>query len=230
MNNDCWKYIASFFQLEEWMNFLLTCKSINNSLFPIFKQNTNMLNIFVFGRLYQLVINRSKAVGLEKYRRHRILNYIKGKSEYEIIMEGLAIAKTYNNKNMKRYKSRQTNGWHSFTQKVPKEHMNNFYLGRCLQFVLDSSNKKEYSSLLIDEEQTINEAHNLRKLQVKKYIDNGFHHVWCGSIYLNHGEEGCNWTIGKDTCDCEFKRYWLEEEDITNLDQTCCVSLHSEKV
>ena len=148
-----------------------------------------MISLFNKGRYYQIVTDMSKNVvtttdpitGETEYRRDKILEYMQSLSEEQIEVEAIHILET-NNKHHRRFPE---NGWNNIVTVFPENTLNFlrrfcivnsegvlditdrsrerlFYLGRCVQFLLNTNAKMRLLDLLNDMQSVVSKAHELR--------------------------------------------------------------------
>ena len=89
---------------------------------------TMLFNIsdFEYGRMYQLVIDRTKNLENKPSRRRKCGSYMKSKTKQEIIKEAYQITNIFR----KKYKRKEYNEWFD----LDIDHEGDFYLGRCIRF------------------------------------------------------------------------------------------------
>jgi len=167
---------------------------------------------FKYGRMYQLVIDKSKSVPQSHNRRYAILRYIKSKTKNEIIEEANQIVQKHiNRKSNKSNKTKKYNEFANLEINEPVKCQDDFYLGRCLQFILDSNNNM-YWSEIFNEYDIVEKAHEMKvKMLYPKEGDSfDIKSCDCGT-----------WCYGDRRCSCGNRRIELECDDyINSLDDT----------
>ena len=169
---------------------------------------------FEYGRYYQIVADRSKYIYETKYikRRENIIHYMNTGSVDQIIGECLLII-------LEAKIKPKSNDWYDITMSISihNEVYDDFYIGRCIQFILDTNNNIKASELVnMEEKDLVFKAHEMktRLLLVKDGIDIEF--------------KGCDycdtWTVGDKRCSCGNRRCFLDYNLLTSLDDTNIVS------
>lgn len=178
------------------------------TLFPL------MINIseFEYGRFYQLVIDKSRNIkhSRDRPRRYRCSAYMRSKTKIEILEEAYAIIDHYKYKR----KSKVTVGdWWRISRIEPI--VDDFYYGRCFQFLLDTNAKTTIDDLLAKEDdEVILDAH---KLKVKILEPNPM----SGDEYRVDCDECSTWYHGDKRCSCGNRRCYLSYNDyVESLDDT----------
>lgn len=163
---------------------------------------------FLYGRFYQLVADKSSFYQ-GPGRRHRVCSYLNSKSKEEMIIEAREIANNYLNKKGQK----KTSGWCHFNQEIPAENQNDFYFGRCVQFVMNSNNQLLYDDLILNRTNTINKAIEMKTLQIYPKKGQTFDtHKICGY------ESNCTWSYGEKRCSCYNMRFYLEVYPAESID------------
>lgn len=161
-------------------------------------------NEFQYGRMYQLVLDKSKAHKPEPGRGERMQKYIKTRCKEEIIVEAIQILLPYRNRRK---------DWHNLLENSPPN--GDFYFGRCVQFLLDSNHKRKYEGLIVSRIATVKKAHDEKQRQLTPGI---------GSVEFDVSNqcdtEECTWTYGEKRCDCGNMKFDLYIEPVTSLDTT----------
>ena len=172
------------------------CYDINNII-------VKLMNIsdFQYGRMYQLVIDKTKNIENIPDRRYECLNYIDTLTKSEIIKEAYVISKRLN-------KRKINNEWHE----LEIDHIGNFYFGRCIQFILDSNNKINIKDLLNKTElDIVQQAHEMKTLMLASKK---------GTEFAVRGCDCDTWYVGDKRCDCGNRRCYLESKSVRSLDDT----------
>lgn len=87
-----------------------------------------------------------------------------------------------------------------------------FYFGRCVQFILDSNNKINIIDLFNEGYDVIGEAHEMKTLMLRPKE---------GDELSVDGCDDCNtWCVGDRRCECGNRRCSLAHQDATSLDDT----------
>lgn len=164
---------------------------------------------FEYGRMYQLVMDKTKRILPSYGRRYRILDWMEMQSKEKIIQEANYII---SNHNYKRHRHIY-NEFAKLKLKEPLEYKDDFYLGRCVQFILDTNNKITSKEIFEnDREEIVNLAHEMKaKILYPKVND--VYKVDCDECYV--------WYYGNKRCSCGNRRYSLYVLDTVNsLDDT----------
>ena len=125
--------------MERFMLIQQLTDFIDPDIINIICKHTIEISEFIYGRMYQLVIDRTCHVYTEKQkkqergerRRDYVLKYIKLRTKYEIVKEALDITKYFSIKS-------GNNEWNKL---FSYDCDYSFYIGRSLQFILDTNNK-----------------------------------------------------------------------------------------
>ena len=168
----------------------------------------SVLSLFNFGRQYQIVIDLTKKVnttvnslyGITKYRREEVQLYITELTEEEIKKEAQFIIET----NKKHHRRFAENGWNNFDITLPEkaeqflekyleDNYDIVYLGRCVQFLLDTNAKLKLIDLLNNLETVQNDAHELRETLCYKWFKNQESNTirfkaYCNCEYIEYDE------------------------------------------
>ena len=173
-------------------------------------------NEFKYGRMYQLVIDKSKSIPQSQNRKYEIIKYIESKTKYEIIDEANQIINKHNNK--KSNKQKLYNEFANMELNEYDEYIDNFYLGRCVQFILDSDNtifwKDIFNQEYINDKQIIEKAHEMKSKILYPTIEIG------KKFYIKSCENCCIWYYGDTRCSCGNRKYVLNHIIINSLDET----------
>lgn len=214
----------------------------------IFKHIIMNVDNFQYGRMCQLIIDRSKNITEDKYsyRREKCASYMKSKTKDDVILEAYTIINKFQNK--RKYKI--YNEWHDLnistriSEFIPKNleyrdlndfdicietsqqdyfikrsisHVKHedacFYLGRCIQFLLDTNNKINIHDLFIKTySEIINQAHDLKELILMPKEGDELRISGCDSC--------STWYIGSRRCECGNRRCSLIHDSVGSLDNT----------
>lgn len=182
---------------------------------------------FQYGRCYQLVIDKSRNITFRNTsvskggvliasdqnitgnykinpRRKNVDKYIKERTRAEIIKEALLISITKaNQKNISRKPRKIFNEWHKLDIQYSFE--NNFYLGRCVQFILDSNNKIYLDNIQKESGEIIADAHQMKAKMLRNTINNS---------YVCDCDICGIWYFDENRCQCGNRRVLLIGNDI----------------
>lgn len=177
---------------------------------------------FTYGRLYQLVSDKSKRfVGPE--RRYEIASWLKKSSKDEIIAEAIKILNDYETKlipidnrignKLKRFQQKrkqrdeeESNDWaYPFKKQVIDKISNPFHLGRCVQFLLDTNGKRFKVKSLTREDEIKRLMVEEKTMVLEKQI---------GTVHISYSLCECErYTPGEKRCECGNRRIGLEYKD-----------------
>lgn len=172
---------------------------------------------FQYGRAYQLVIDKTKAVPNVQGRAMKVQEYIKTRSRAEIITEANNIINHTNKKA----------DWVYIWNYVEKLDVDDEYYGRCVQFLLDSDYTVKIATLIaIGQNAVVKRAHETREKQLLPAVGTLTFDTTkeCGDACgdgSEDGSEGCSWTYGDKRCSKDNKKYSLGWEPLKNLDTPC---------
>jgi hypothetical protein len=165
------------------------------------------LSKFEKGRIYQLVIDRSKNIVIKEGRIYNCDDYMNTKNKIDMMGEAYTIIDNFR-KGRKYKNGKKYNQWHQL-------HLfsnDNFYYGRCIQFILDTNNNKDMNELLNKYISVIiTEAHLLKTELLRPKI---------GDIFSVRGCDCNEWSYGDRRCSCGNRRCYLEYKNVINLDDT----------
>jgi hypothetical protein len=173
---------------------------------------------FFHGRMHQLVIDRSRNIREErdKYNRFRIIStrrqvsqeWMRTHSRSEINQEAISII----NSTSRRALQRGDNNWYRIFDYISMD-MDNFYVGRCVQFILDTNNKQRPTFENDTEISIILTAHEkMTQIQTPRE-----------GRSMTHKLCDCRgWTVGNNRCDCGNIKCYLDdsENNLRSLDDT----------
>lgn len=111
-------------------------------------------------------------------------------------------------------KIRKYNDFDKLNLEIPESYKNEFYLGRCVQFLLDTNNKIEWNDIITKtEEEIIDMAHEAKtKILYPKE----------GDAFKINGCYNCSyWSYGHKRCSCGNRRYYYYDMGpVATLDDT----------
>jgi hypothetical protein len=164
---------------------------------------------FIYGRCYQLVLDKSRAISRAPRRAELALAYARARTKDQIIEEAKQIIKT----------SKNTAAWATALLHVNVLVECDEYYGRCIQFLLDSNHKRQLAELITLGKEKVEEmAHSERTKQLfpkpgkLKFNTSKMCDYMC--------DDGCTWTYGNKRCSGDNRRYMLEWEALSSLDET----------
>lgn len=167
------------------------------------------LKEFVYGRCYQLVLDKSKAVHRAPGRAELIKTYARSRTREQIIEEARRIIST----------TKKKADWMNIWIDIEDLKESDEYHGRCVQFLLDSNHKRKLIDLIVLGEQKVVEmahAERMKQLFPKpgglEFDTSKLCNYMCGG--------GCSWTYGDKRCSGDNRRYMLEWESLNSLDDT----------
>lgn len=184
---------------------------------------------FLYGKLYQLVSDKSKQVtGCD--RKYGIEKWLKQSSKEDIISEAIKILTDYETKliptgprigkKMKRTQEKRLlndkNEWNDWVYVMkqsfqPKK--DDFYVGRCVQFLLDTNGHLYKSSMFKNPNQIVELMKKEKERVLFKQLDGQLIHI---SYSMCECEE---WRIGEKRCECGNRRINLDYE-MPDVDDT----------
>jgi hypothetical protein len=134
--------------------------------------------------------------------------YMDNLNKDEVISEGLDLIYT-SKRNPKKVNNQ--NEWREIFLPVQNNSLySDFYFGRCLQFLLDSNNKK--SMKVICSQEIIGEARRIRTKHLTPKKGTELHHECCNNC--------STWTLGEKRCDCDNVRCTVYFGSVSELDDT----------
>lgn len=152
---------------------------------------------FQLGRLHQLIVDRSKSVPASHDRRITMARYIEELTQEQKIAEALEMITEGKLRNQKRKK--QYNEYLDMNLDLFKGYENEFYLGRCVQFILDSNNKVSAIELSLKSSvEILTLAHDMKERMLDSHND---------CVDCDCDECGM-WSRDDKRCWCGNKRYW----------------------
>lgn len=115
---------------------------------------------------------------------------------------------------LRQMKIRKYNDFDKLNLEIPESYKNKFYLGRCVQFLLDTNNKMEWNDIITKtKEEIIDMAHEAKTniLYPKE-----------GDAFEIDGCYNCNyWSYGDKRCSCGNRRYYYYAMGpVSSLDDT----------
>jgi hypothetical protein len=161
----------------------------------------------MYGRCYQLVLDKSKAVPKVPGRAECAKKYVKTRSIGEIIEEAEEIIRS----------AKKKKDWCNVLTPIKDLQYNDKYYGRCVQFLLDSNHNRCLADLLSLAKEKLEEmAHEERQKQLLPKLGTEFR-----TSKLCEYECGeCTWTYGEKRCSGDNRRYMLEWFPLKSLDDT----------
>ncbi len=202
-----WKLLCERDFMDEYNNIELDSYYKKYKQCYIFKL---LKTEFKYGRMYQLVIDKSKSIPQCHNRRYEIIRYIESKTKNEIIEEANQIVQKHVNR--KSNKTKKYNEFANLKINEPIKCQDDFYLGRCVQFILDSNNKM-YWSEIFDEIDIVKKAHEIKSKMI--------YYIKEGDSFKIKGCDNCDtWYYGDRRCSCDNIKFYLECDDVDSLDDT----------
>jgi len=195
--------------MDAQISYLLK-RSLNNDIYKIISIFLIEINSTEFykGRIYQLVTDRSKSIPLDRYRKYHIKDYMKKKSQNELIIEAYEII----NSKKKRVKY---NDWGKLFCNID-DSLNNYYIGRCFQFLLDGDNKIEFDWLIKQN------ADEIKKM-AEEMIGWWFRPQEGDSYRSRCYDDDCMYYYYGDThCECGLTKHYVVYDTLCNLDDVDC--------
>lgn len=208
------------------------------------KKDADSLDPFTLGRYVQLIIDfalennesyKLKLISYEKPgRRYSIINYIKTLTLAEIINEAHGIYSRLNNKINGNgafdfsisfvdlgtdYYYYEEEDEHDKQDEPDKGYI--FYIGRCIQFILDNDYENITLDTLINMSPDEIKTEALTKKQEKLLNQNSPFDVncECDEDCDEHTNGYCRWYYNHHRCECGYRRfYWSGENIANNLD------------
>jgi hypothetical protein len=157
---------------------------------------------FLQGRFHQLITDRSTRVPHDEKRKYNIITYIEGRTQEQLNEEAQDIINLS-----------QDDEALDMSPTPPEGYDDLFYLGRCVQFILDSDKRLGWNDILSMED-IINYAHEMKTEMLCPRAKE------CQSYELRSRYCSCGWyTIGQNRCCCGNRRCHYEEPDtVDSLD------------
>lgn len=175
---------------------------------------------FVYGRLYQLVRDKSTNIIGSQYRKRekKCEEYMDALSFEDTVKEAYSLLqRAYKFRKYSEWygdRTIQSNGWDDVEVGNHKAVKDSFYVGRCIQFILDSDSTVDIKSLLVKEnDHIVREAHDKKNEMLLPQEGERLEFRDC---------EDCDgWEVGDNRCLCGNRRCCLEQKSwVSSLDDS----------
>lgn len=159
---------------------------------------------FEYGRRYQLVSDKTKIVPQRPGRKYSILSWMSSQTEEDIIKESDNIANYYAKQ------ERFYNEFNKFNLGYDVVCEDDFYFGRCVQFILDTNNKITWNEIMAKTHDEIIELAHQMKMKILQPKKGDLFHI---------SECDCGWwSYGDNRCECGDVRCSYVDGEVFSLD------------